>query len=211
MESESALENLKRSRIQFGQMLKRWRKRQGWSGRTWEDWAAACPEVLPIPLVNSVVTGLELCKNERTIPSTFLALGIANQALAKPDRGVIRERILRDRVYGATPITHEDGSAWDGADFFAAFTGFISPPAELMTEPPPPETAILRERFQKLRTEGGLSPRAALDYLLSLQPRHPRQTRDRVEEVLFGFAEFGPDEAETATLVDLLLSRWEKP
>jgi hypothetical protein len=31
-----------------------------------------------------------------------------------------------------------------------------------------------------------------------------------VEEVLFGFAEFTPDDAETARLVDLLLGRWEK-
>lgn len=203
-------EKLKAAREQFGDMLLNWRKRYGWSGRTWEDWAKACPDVLPITIVNSVITGLELKRNARTVPSTFVALGIANEALAKPERGVIADRVLHDRVYGAEPIRREDGTPWNGSDFFSAYSGFIEIPADLLAAEPEVTATVeeLRQRFQQQR--GNMTPRAALDTMLSFQPRISRQERDRIEEVMFGMASFDEGEALLARTVDRLLMQWAK-
>lgn len=210
MEQNELEEKLRIARERFGDMLVHWRKRYGWSGRTWEEWAAACPDVLPLSVVNSVITGLEKKRNSRTVPSTFVALGLANRALAREDRGAIADRVLHDRVYMAEPIRHSDGEPWDGADFFAAYTGFIDIPDELLT--PTPITVAtssqLRERFQAQR--GSQAPRHALDTLLALQPRMAKAQRERIEEVLFGFADFTDDESDLAVVVDRLLTQWQR-
>lgn len=202
-------EKLAKARERFSQMLVCWRKRHGWTGRTWEDWHAAAPDYLPMAVVNSVITGLEKNRNSRTVPQTFVALGLANTRLASADRGAITDRVLRDRVYGAEPICHEDGTPWDGADFFAAYTGFIDIPVELLTPTPitPATSEELRQRFSVQR--GSQSPRHALDTLLGLQPRLSKAERERIEEVLFAFGDFTDDEADLARTVERLLIQWE--
>lgn len=119
-----------KARSAFGDMLLLWRTSNGWSGQVAEDWARACPELLPFKVLNSVWTGLELKRNERTAPATFRALGDLNQLLACDDRGVIRDRRLRDRVCGARPIRDASGRAWDHIDFYRAFWGEIEIPPE---------------------------------------------------------------------------------
>ena len=206
---------LQRSRVEFGRMILRWRKRQGWAGQTWEDWARACPDLLPVPVLNSVITGLELGRGEKTAPTTFVGLGIANQALAQKDRGTIRDRVLHDRIYGAEPIRHEDGEPWDAADFFACFTGLLAVPTglssdavELTSETSEEASEALRKRFRALTASSEMAPRQALDFMFKLQTRIPADSRRRLEEVLFGFGNLGPGDEETATLAELLLNRW---
>jgi hypothetical protein len=201
-------EKLATARERFAKMLLVWRKRHGWTGRTWEEWHAAAPDYLPMAVVNSVITGLEKNRNSRTVPQTFVALGLANTKLDKEDRGPIADRVLRDRVYAAEPIRHADGTPWNGADFFAAYTGFIDiPPGLVLPEPVTPATSQeLRERFMQQR--GSQTPRHALDTLLGLQPRLGKTERERIEEVLFGFADFSDDESELARTVDRLLAQW---
>jgi hypothetical protein len=113
---------------EFGEMLLLWRQSNGWSGQTLEDWAKACPDILPVKVLNSVITGLELKRNRRTAPNTFQGLGLANEMLAQKFRGTIRDRTLHDRIYQAEPIRHEDGRPWTAADFFAAFVGELEIP-----------------------------------------------------------------------------------
>lgn len=208
MEHTELETKLTSARERFGDMLLNWRKRNGWTGRTWEEWHAADPKALPIAVVNSVITGLEKKRNARTIPQTFIALGVANERLAREDRGAIADRVLRDRIYHAEPIRHDDGTPWDGADFFSAYTGFIDIPEELLTADTAEliDAATLRDRFQQQR--GSQSPRNALDTLLGFEPRIARGDRDRIEEVLFGFSEFRDDEAPLGRMVDRLLRRW---
>lgn len=216
MENENVSERLLRARQRFGRMLVNWRKRQGWSGQTWEDWAIACPDVLPVKLLNSVVTGLELGRNEKTAPITFVALGLANQLLAKEDRGTIRDRVLRDRVYQAQPIRHEDGEPWDGADFFAAFTGFIDPPVELVSEDRPMDeaaavdlTVAMRERFNALAKADALARGYAMKYLLSRQPRIAKPVQAVIKDALLGVSDFAPNDVDAIQTAEILLQRWE--
>jgi len=201
-------ENLKFARERFGDMILHWRKRYGWTGRTWEGWADACPDVLPISVVNSVITGLELKRNARTAPSTFIAFGMANEALAREERGTIADRTLHDRVYAAEPIRHPDGRPWGPPDFFSAYTGFLAIPEELLTPEPTGTASVdeLRDRFRQLRSN--MAPRTALDTMLGFEPRISRQDRDQIEELVFGMSDEAT--AETLALIQRLLDRWER-
>lgn len=210
------LANADRYIDEFGDMLLLWRQSNGWSGQTLEDWAKACPDVLPIKVLNSVITGLELKRNRRTAPATFQALGLANETLAKEFRGVIRDRTLHDRIYNAEPIRHEDdGSPWTAADFFAAFVGELEIPAKyrMPTEAKPetiPDAEDARGRFHALRRAEGLAPTAALARLLRFTPRTDAAIKDRLELVLLGGDDFTADDAVAARLAERLLGSWER-
>lgn len=202
---------------EFGDMLLLWRQSNGWSGQTLEDWAKACPDVLPIKLLNSVVTGLELKRNKKTAPSTFQALGIANCILAQEFRGVIRDRTLHDRIYNATPICHPDGKPWTPGDFFRAFIGELEIPERYRMHqgPPEPETMALaaedaRGRFTALRRVEGLPPTAAFTRLMRFTPRTDGAIRDRIESVLLGEDGFAPEDQVAMRLCDRLLGSWER-
>jgi hypothetical protein len=210
------ISNAERFRNEFGDMLLLWRQSNGWSGQTLEDWAKACPELLPIKVLNSVITGPELKRNTRTAPNTFQALGLANETLAKEFRGTIRDRTLHDRVYNAEPIRHEDdGTPWTAADFFAAFVGELEIPAKYRVADraevePIPDADDSRGRFHALRKAEGLSPTGAFARLMKFTPRTDGAVRDRLESVLLGGDEFGEDDDVTARLGDRLLGSWER-
>ena len=201
---------------QFGDMLLLWRQSNGWSGQTLEDWAKACPDVLPIKVLNSVITGLELKRNRRTAPATFQALGLANETLAEEFRGVIHDRTLHDRIYNAEPIRHEDdGSPWTATDFFAAFVGELKIPAKyrMPTHEEPetiPDSDDSRGRFHALRRVEGLAPTAAFARLMRFTPRTEAATRERLESVLLGGDDYGPADAPAALLCERLLQSWER-
>lgn len=200
---------------EFGDMLLLWRQSNGWSGQTLEDWARACPELLPIRVLNSVVTGLELKRNKRTAPATFQALGLANETLAQEFRGTIRDRTLHDRIYNGEPIRHEDdGTPWTATDFFAAFIGELEIPAKFkMAQQEPealPEADDIRGRFQALRKAESLAPTAAFARMMRFTPRTDGAIRDRLELVLLGGDDFGPDDAVAARLSERLLGTWER-
>jgi hypothetical protein len=202
-------------------MLLLWRQSNGWSGQTLEDWAKACPDLLPIKVLNSVITGLELKRNSRTAPNTFQALGLANETLAKEFRGTIRDRTLCDRIYNAEPICHEDdGSPWTATDFFAAFVGELPIPAKYrMSEQAEPETmpdaGDSRGRFHALRKAEGLTPTDAFARLMRFTPRTDGAIRDRLESVLLGGEDYTEEDGVAARLGDRLLGdrllgSWER-
>lgn len=205
----------KEARKRFGAMLRAWRTRNGWAGQTAEDWQRSCPELLPFKILNSVWTGLELAKNERTAPATFKALGDVNQALASSDRGVITDRKLRDRIDAAEPIRHADGTPWDHTDFYRAFWGEIEIPEdlsepELMTEEQAQEWAEgWRTEFRRIQLRRGLRPRDALARVLREMSPPPTQAQtELLEDLAFGFSPIPPEEHRLIAAVQAALERW---
>lgn len=203
------------ARRRFGQMLKRWRSLNGWAGQTAEDWQRSCPELLPFKIVNSVWTGLEIGRNERTAPATFRALGDLNIALTRTDRGVIRDRRLRDRVDTAQPIRHPDGRPWDHIDFYAAFWGEREIPEHLREpENMSPEEAeawaeAWRAEFRRVQLRRSLRPRDAFQQVL--REMSPPPSNDQValmEDLAFGFAGIPPEEQQLITSAQSALERW---
>lgn len=203
------------ARKKFGYMLKAWRTQNGWAGQTAEDWQRSCPELLPFKILNSVWTGLELARNERTAPATFRALGDVNQALTRADRGVIRDRKLRDRVDGAKPICHPDGTAWDHVDFYRAFWGELEIPAELQ-EPDEISEADAeawsenwRAEFRRIQLRRALRPRDALTQLLGEMVPPPGQAQiGLLEDLAFGFSSLTPADQQLMVAAQSALERW---
>ena len=204
------------ARAVFGDMLLLWRTSNGWSGQVAEDWARACPDLLPFKILNSVWTGLELKRNERTAPATFRALGDLNQLLDSKDRGVIRDRRLRDRVDAAQPIRDADGRPWDHVDFYRAFWGEIEIPSEFRKA----ETAMTREEaeewserfrlsFRSVMVQQGLRPRDALTFLLrEIVPPLQSDHAEKLENAVFGFADLDPEDSNLMSTAEGALQRW---
>lgn len=208
-------EEWRAAREAFGELLLRWRTANGWSGQTAEDWCRACPDLLPYKILNSTWTGLELKRNERTAPATFRALGDVNQLLDQDDRGMIMERKLRDRVYGAQPIRHPDGTAWDHADFYRAFWGEIEIPPEYRPVPEvTPEEAEAwseewRRQFREVQVARNLRPREALAQVLrEFSPQPTPADTAALEDLAFGFAGLDPDRGALMAVADAALRRW---
>ncbi len=208
-------EEWKTAREAFGDLLVRWRASNGWSGRTAEEWQRECPDLLQYKILNSTWTGLELKRNERTAPSTFRALGDVNQLLAQDDRGLIRDRRLRERIYAAEPIRHPDGTPWDHVDFYRAFWGEIEFPDHLKASPLMTDeeaeawSSEWRRKFREIQVARELRPRDALGQLL--RQVHPAPTPEDVaslEDLVFGFASLRPDQAHLRSSADGALQRW---
>lgn len=183
-------------------MLRAWRRRHGWSGKTAAFWAAACPGVLPFKISSATWTGFELGRARSPAPETFLAFEAMNIALASGNVGRIQDRSLSDRVRAATPICDQDGQPWRAGDFFDAFIGVLSPPSDL--NPPAFDGEAQAEAFRAGLAAAGQSLQmgrmAALVLLLRELPGGTPQ-RLRAVEAVFTSGAPVPD-AETAGAIE---------
>lgn len=205
----------KAAREAFGDMLLRWRSANGWSGQTAEDWHRSCPELLPFKILNSTWTGLELKRNERTTPATFRALGDVNIALSKPDRGVIADRRLRDRIDRAEAIRHSDGTPWTHVDFYRAFWGEIEIPEKYRPEPAiTPEEAEQwrnkwRARFREIQQRKGLRGKDAYSsFLREISPAPSASDLEAIDDLVMGFDGLPATSTALRTSLEDALRRW---
>ena len=197
----SPLQRWGKAREDFAKMLLNWRRINGWAGQTAEDWATACPDVLPVKIYNSVWTGLEKARNEKTNPQTFLALGLLNLAIAEQRWGKIRDRRLSERVKGAVPITDEAGTPWGPTEFFAAFMGEISIPErflrqEFTASEAKDLSAQWRAEFQAEMVRRGLPPLTAYRSLMEGAAGMDADREARWQEVLFGLSDYSPEDLD---------------
>jgi transcriptional regulator with XRE-family HTH domain len=172
--------------VRFGEQLRRWRKAQGWSQNTAQDWGR---EIGIVHVFNSQWSLLETGKLRGAKPLLFRALGAMNALLAAQQYGPIRDRALLDRVRGAQPVRHDDGQPWDGADFYASYMGLLDWPDAVERVPPisDAQAAAFSSSYRDLvRTTAkgrSLSLSAAMAQLLE---QVPEEHRARVEDVLLG-------------------------
>lgn len=177
---------LEAAAVTFGENLRRWRVAQGWSQNTPQDWGQA---VGVLCVFNSQWSQLEGAKLRGPKPLVFRALGAMNAMLHSKTYGPIRDRALLDRVQAAEPILHDDGTPWDGADFYAAFMGELDWPVIPNRLPPitDAEAAAFSDAFRADVRNGAkrrsLSLRAAADQLLD---HVPEDHHSRIEDVLLG-------------------------
>jgi hypothetical protein len=141
---------LEEARRTFGRFLRNWRKSNGWVITTPQDWAKACPDVIPpgFRVSSGQWANLENAQVKQAQPSTFLQLALLNQALAREKRGVIRDELLRERVNAGQPIRKPDGTPWGPEDWFACYIGNLQGPEELW---PREQEADLGEQSEQLR------------------------------------------------------------
>jgi hypothetical protein len=129
-------QQLEQSRLTFGRFLRNWRKGNGWVSTTPQDWARACPELIPPGwrVSSGQWINLENGKVLQAQPSTFIQLAILNRALAGEHRGVIHDQLLRERVQSGRPVLLPDGMPWAPEHWFACYIGHRQGPPEWWPE-----------------------------------------------------------------------------
>ena len=188
---QSLQHKLDAARVQFGRFLRNWRKRNGWSVTTAQDWAKACPAVIPWPLrvAGGQWGNIENGKVSQPQPSTFIQLGILNECLSQPERGTIKDKLLRQRVTQAQPVLHPDGRPWAAEDWFACYIGKLEGPDDLWPRQEDldaeAETKRLRSLFDQAVEKGGLRPVSAAMQVLRLAGELPMDQVMAIENALF--------------------------
>ncbi|MEB3185194.1 MAG: hypothetical protein VKM97_04845 [Cyanobacteriota bacterium] len=204
---------LEQARRTFGRFLRNWRKSNGWVITTPQDWARACPDIIPpgFRVSSGQWANLENAQVKQAQPSTFLQLALLNQALAAAKRGVIRDELLRERVNAGQPIRRPDGSPWGPEDWFACYIGNLKGPYELWPREQEPDlaeqSAQLRSLFAALVEQHKLRPITAMVQLLSLEKELDTEQQMAIEGALL--------EEEVLADTDLaiaeaLLRRWQQ-
>ena len=204
---------LEEARRTFGRFLRNWRKSNGWVITTPQDWAKACPDVIPpgFRVSSGQWANLENAQVKQAQPSTFLQLALLNQALARDKRGVIRDELLRERVNAGQPIRKTDGTPWGPEDWFACYIGNLQGPEELW---PREQESDLSEQSVQLRSlfiglveQHKLRPITAMVQLLGLGPELNTEQQMAIEGALL--QEEVLSAADLAIAEELLL-RWQK-
>jgi hypothetical protein len=204
---------LEEARRTFGRFLRNWRKSNGWVITTPQDWAKACPDVIPpgFRVSSGQWANLENAQVKQAQPSTFLQLALLNQALAREKRGVIRDELLRERVNAGQPIRKPDGTPWGPEDWFACYIGNLQGPEELWPREQESDlseqSGQLRSLFTTLVEQHRLRPITALVQLLGLGPELDTEQQMAIEGALL--QEEVLSAADLAIAEELLL-RWQK-
>jgi hypothetical protein len=204
---------LEQARQTFGRFLRNWRKSNGWVITTPQDWAKACPDVIPpgFRVSSGQWANLENAQVKQAQPSTFLQLALLNQALAREKRGVIRDELLRERVNAGQPIRKPDGIPWGPEDWFACYIGNLQGPEELW---PREQEADLGEQSQQLRSlfaalveQHKLRPITAMVQLLNLAGELSTEQQMAIEGALLQEEELS---AADLAACEALLLRWQQ-
>ncbi len=188
---QSLQHKLDAARVQFGKFLRNWRRSNDWSVTTAQDWAKACPALIPWPLrvAGGQWGNLENGKVQQPQPSTFMQLGVLNECLALEDRGPIKDKTLRDRVQRAQPVRHPDGRLWGAEDWFACYIGKLEGPAELWPRQDDidaeTETKRLRTLFDQAAESAGMRPVSAAMQVLRKAGDLPMEQVVAIENALF--------------------------
>gem|GEM_PF-1259260 len=188
---QSLPHTLDAARVQFGKFLRNWRKSNDWSVTTAQDWAKACPALIPwaLRVAGGQWGNLENGKVMQPQPSTFIQLGVLNECLAQKERGTIRDKLLRERVQQARPVLHGDGRPWGAEDWFACYIGKLEGPADLWPRQEEidaeAETKRLRSLFDAAVERSGLRPVSAAMQVLRLAGDLPMEQVVAIENALF--------------------------
>jgi hypothetical protein len=203
---------LGQARETFGRFLRNWRKANGWVITTPQDWARACPEIIPpgLRVSSGQWANLENAQIKQAQPSTFLQLAALNQALASKQRGRISDALLKERVASGQPICRPDGTPWGPEDWFACYIGNLQGPAELWPQSPdeqePLQLGPLKAHYLALMEVHGLRPVTALVQLLSCGKDLSTAQQLEIEGALLQDDAIAP---ETLPVLQGLLESWE--
>lgn len=203
---------LVQARETFGRFLRNWRKANGWVITTPQDWAKACPDIIPpgLRVSSGQWANLENAQIKQAQPSTFLQLAALNQALASKQRGRISDGLLKERVAAAKPVLRDDGNPWGPEDWFACYIGNLKGPAELWPKDSDEADGAgieqLKQRYLDLVEKHKLRPITAMVQLLGSSRSLNTQQQLEIEGALL---QDEPISSETLPVLQLLLDSWE--
>jgi transcriptional regulator with XRE-family HTH domain len=113
--------------LEFGRMLRRWRKLNGWTQYTARRWAdeAGLGEVIRHSGLSELERGIT--RSPRNV--VFLSLANLNALIHQGDYKGVRSRDLLDQLKGSQAICDDaTGEPWQPEDFWACHAGIKAPP-----------------------------------------------------------------------------------
>lgn len=200
--------------IAFGQMVRRWRERNGWTQYTGGTFAACADPPFAAPS-HGTASEIETGKNRHPRTAYFLFLGELNARVATANLKGVRVRKLLDQLKDSRPITDEQGRPWGAAEFWSCHAGLLAPPDWLAGEPDQlapqlsdDEAAALGDQWKAQIMEiGAVAGMRPLKAVASFVGSIPTAYRVAVEEGLM--SSFGP--GNVATLWDPATGEWLLP
>lgn len=195
-------ERLPEFRASFGINLERWRRSNGWTQDT-------CQEIGAFTKTPHVY-GSKWSQLERGVainpgPLVFHALGSINVALAEGsflEPGLITDRKLRDKVRDSKAVCHENGSPWQGFDFFAAFTGQLKWPNRSVGRVMTAENAVrysqeLHEQLLKIKNSKNFRTITILSELEDIASAYLNKDQSqKLLDVVMGISDYRPSELQ---------------
>jgi hypothetical protein len=197
--------------LEFGAMLRRWRKANGWTQYTAKRWAdeAGHPSGS-----HSGLSELERGLTRHPRSAVFLSLAEMNQRIADQDFAGVRTRELLDQLKGSRAIASDDGTTWGPAEFWSCHCGLINPPSWLAPPALNPAPVLTDEQAKDLCTAWALQARELVLLsgggtadLMRANSTAPAKLREKWGAVLVGLATYSPEELQE-TCWDAEASEW---
>ena len=206
---------LDQARREFGLNLMRWRRLNGWTQETPEQWGKAAGFA---PIQNSQWSKMERGQQPKPGPLLFRCLGVINVKLYLQDFAGLRPGLLQERIRQGKAICHEDGNPWHGRDFYASFIGELTwPPFPGLERTVTEKEAEawnqqLQQWFEQIKAAADLSPLAALQNLMQ---HVPEGQQEAMQEAVLGMGGFSASVLESLSDDEGLgpetwLRRWQQ-
>ncbi len=123
--TEQLLAQQQTARLNFGQMLRKWRQANNWTPYTAASWA----EEAGFDTISYGSLGLlEQGTAGELRQKGFFQLQELNSRLAERNYGEFRNIQLLELVTNAKPLGSEEKPVWDATDFWACYTGLLPVP-----------------------------------------------------------------------------------
>ena len=151
--------------LTFALTLKRWFASNGWPQKITDDWARATQSNSG-PWASQVCNALK-AKGYNPKAEFFLALAAFNKAVFEQEFTGITDRLLRDRLTGATALLLDNGEPFGGADFWSLYAGLLGPPegleriGEMTQEDVDAAMQLMRDNFRQICLEYMVNPPTA--------------------------------------------------
>ena len=184
---------------EFGRMIRRWRKQNGWTQYTAKRWADEAG-------LGGVIRHSGLSELERGITRSprnvvFLSLANLNGLIHRQEFKGVRSRDLLDQLKGSQAICDEAGQPWGPSEFWACHAGLLLPPAWLAAPAANPAPVLTDDQAAELCTSWADQAREAAKAadtgpagLIAAGGFAPLRLRQRWSGVLLGIDQFSPPE-----------------
>ena len=199
--------------IEFGQMLRRWRRSNGWTQYTAKNWAAEAG--LGDVIKHSGMSELErgITRSPRNV--VFLSLANVNRLVHEQQFQGVHARALLDQLKGSRAICDEaTGEPWGPAEFWACHAGIEPIPTWLAPPPSNPAPKLTDEQAADLCASWADQARdatraagAGAAGLMAAGGHAPVKLRQRWQGVVLGLEEWDPEELQE--LWDPEASEWQ--
>lgn len=184
---------------EFGRMLRRWRRLNGWTQYTAKRWAeeAGLGDVIRHSGLSELERGIT--RSPRNI--VFLSLANLNRLVADEQFEGVRSRDLLDQLKGSQAICDEHSEPWGPEAFWACHAGLLAPPAWLATPVASPAPVLTNAQAAELcagwadqAREAARAAGAGPAQLMAAGGFAPPRLRQQWQAVVMGLDLLSPEE-----------------